>query len=153
MQVIHIETNQGKDIDIKLVSAEDFEQINETKFYFDWTTEDPVYKLSLIESGEILGLMALDNFPSEQQRMEIKLLSVSKEIVGKNKKYDRIAGNLIAFSCRESVKLYGINALVSLLPKTKLKPHYIRLYGMQNAGRLVFLSGKPLLKLIQEYSI
>lgn len=50
--------------------------------------------------------------------MEIYLLAVSKESRGKNKRYEGIVGNLIAFACREAIRLYGEIACVSLISKT-----------------------------------
>ena len=70
---------------------------------------------------------------------------------GKKQAYDRITGTMIAFACREAVKLYEINACVSLIPKTELKRHYLSIYGMSDAGRQLFLEGTSLLNLINKY--
>jgi hypothetical protein len=82
--------------------------------------------------------------------MEIILLAASKENRGKVKKYDGIAENLIAFACREAVKLFAENACVSLYPKTELKKHYIEKYGMLNAGKQLYLEGLSLYRLLRK---
>ncbi|MEO7174705.1 MAG: hypothetical protein ABIV51_02675 [Saprospiraceae bacterium] len=99
---------------------------------------------------EVLGLVSIEKIPSDQ-RIEIKLLASSRINVGPDKVFGLIVGNLIAFSCREAVKTYGINAAVSLVPKTKLKPYYIHQYGFLDGGRQLFLEGSTLLRIIAKY--
>ena len=99
---------------------------------------------------EILGLMSLDTFESES-RIEIRLLAVSKENRGKNKKYQRITGNLITFACQQAVKFFGEMACVSLIPKTQLIAHYCKSYYVIPAGKSLFIDGKELVQLITDY--
>lgn len=148
-KITHLETTVKNDIVIELVTEEDFKSITKAKYFFDWKKEKKniIYKLRVDGTDEILGLMALIHFEQEK-RCEIKLLSVSKDNRGKNKKYEGIAENLIAFACREAVKMYAENACVSLFPKTELKNHYMRKYGMLDAGRQIFLEGISLFKLL-----
>jgi hypothetical protein len=42
---------------------------------------------------------------------------------------------------------------IKRLPKTRLKPHFITKYGMEDAGRQIFLADMALLKLINDYNI
>lgn len=64
-----------------------------------------VYKLRLKTSELILGLMCLiDHRDPETRAIEIELLEVSIENTRSTKKWDRIAGCLIAYACRESFK-------------------------------------------------
>ncbi|MBA0882407.1 N-acetyltransferase [Flavobacterium undicola] len=150
-KITHLETSAKKDIVIELVSEEDFKSITKAKYFFDWKKEKEnlIYKLRIDGADEILGLMAIKHFEQEE-RCEIKLLSVSKENRGQNKKYKDIAENLIAFACREAVKNYAENACVSLFPKTELKSHYIEKYGMLDAGKQVFLEGISLFRLLKK---
>lgn len=110
-----------------------------------------VYKLRRSDNEVILGLISLEIIDNEK-RIEIKLLAVSVENRGSGKEYDRIAGTLIGYTYREAVKRYAVNACVSLLPKTELKPHYIAKYGMIDAGKQIFLEGVPLLKTVNNYN-
>jgi len=128
--------------------------ITKARYFFNWKTEKkyPVYKLSIIGDKEILGLMSTEHFRNEK-RLEIKLLAVSRENRGKHKKYEGIAGNLIAYACREAIRLYAENACVSLIPKDVIRNHYMKKYGMIEAGRHVFLEGQPLFRLLRTYKV
>ncbi|KOS05421.1 hypothetical protein AM493_04785 [Flavobacterium akiainvivens] len=152
--VTHIKEASEIDVVIERVREEDFKKMTKARFFFNWKTEkeNEVYKLTLAGTDEILGVMSLVNYPGEQ-RCQINLLSVSKENRGKNKIYAGIAGNLIAYACRESIKLYGADACVSLHPKTELKAHYIEQYGMMDAGMQVFVEGINLFRLLEKYKI
>lgn len=138
---------------IKPVEEEDFRFLTKKRFSFSWRHfkgSYGIFKLCLKGEDDILGVMAMEDFP-EDKRIEIKLLASSLENVGQGKIYDGIAGCLIAYACREAVKRYAYDACVSLIPKTILKPKYISKYGMQNAGRHVFLEGQSLINLIKKY--
>lgn len=142
----------SKEIEILPVEQVDYRLITKEKFWFNWKEEIPfkVYKLCLKKSDDILGLISLAAFHDES-RIEIRLLAVSKDNRGKNKKYAHIAGNLIAFACIESIKMFGDLACVSLIPKTKLIQHYIDKYGMLPAMKSLYLDGPELLELIIKY--
>jgi hypothetical protein len=150
------EKSTGKEHKVKIepASNDDFRSITKSNFFFDWKTEKKsgIYKLRKYDDDQILGLMSFFNYHSEQ-RIEIKLLAVSKENRGKNKRYERIAGTLIGFCCKEAVKRYGIEGCVSLIPKTELKEHYIIKYNMIDAGYQVFLEGVSLLNCLNKYKL
>ena len=154
MQVIHLETGSKKNISIELIAGEDLKKTTKARYFFNWKSElkYDVFKLSLVDNNEILGLMSLAYFEDEK-RVEIKLLAVSQENRGKNKLYEGIVGNLIAHACRQALRLHAEDGCVSLIPKTELKKHYIKEYGMTDAGWQIFVEREPLLKLIQKYKI
>jgi hypothetical protein len=108
--------------------------------------------LTLAGSNDILGLMSLIHY-EEEKRFAINLLAVSKENRGKQKTYEHIAGNLIAYACREALRLYALDGCVSLVPKTELKNHYIKKYGMLDASWQLFLEGRSLLNLLNMYEV
>jgi hypothetical protein len=154
MQVRHIASQTNLAIVIKSVSPEDFKFITKSRYFFDWKTERSkwVYKLCLEEMNDILGLISISNIKAEK-RLEINLLAVSKENRGKGKTYEGIAGNLIAYACREALRLYGIQGCVSLIPKDIIKKHYMKKYGMCDAGRQIFLEGMSLFKALSDYEV
>ena len=124
-----------------------------SNFFFRWDQlkgEADLYKLTFVDSPVILGLMALIDVPAEY-RIEIKLLTVSRENRGSGKQYDGIAGCLIAYSAREAARKYGSLACISLKPKTEIRLHYINKYGMKPAGEQVYLDGQGLIDLINAY--
>jgi hypothetical protein len=154
MHIIHLKTGKHKTVVIDPIRTEDYKVITKTRYWFNWRTEkeNSVYKLRIDGSDAILGLISLVYFEGEE-RFQINLLAVSKENRGSKKEYEGIAGNLIAYACREILKLHGLSGCVSLEPKTLLKPHYIKKYGMLDAGYQVFLEGPSLLKLLSKYKL
>lgn len=153
MEVIDLKNNTKKKVIIELVDDRDYRKITKSRYWFDWKTEKDylVYKLRLEGSNDILGLMSLIHY-EEEKRFAINLLAVSKENRGKQKSYDHIAGNLIAYACREMLRLYALDGCISLVPKTELKTHYMKKYGMLEAGWQLFLEGRPLLNLLKTYN-
>jgi hypothetical protein len=154
MFIIERTTGKKHKVIVEPVINEDYKAITKSNYFFDWKTEKKynVYKLRRRDNDTILGLMSFINY-IEEKRIEIKLLAVSKDNRGINKHYERIAGTLIGFACREALKHYGIEACVSLVPKTELKEHYITKYEMLDAGKQIFLEGLPLLKMLNNYEL
>lgn len=152
MFIVERKSGVSHKIEITPVNKSDYKRITATRFWFNWKEEEKydVYKLHIKGTDEILGLVSFESFPVES-RITVRLLAVSKENRGKNKKYDRIAGNLIAFAGIRSFKLFGEWACISLVPKTELIEHYKEKYGMLHAGKSLFLDGKELVQLIIEY--
>ena len=140
-------------VSIVLVKESDFKKITKKRYFFNWKIEKSytVYKLEIRDQKEILGLVSIDII-DEEQRIEIRLLAVAKEQLGKDKTLDRIAGSLFAFIARFAVKKYGALAAVSLRPKTALKQYYMHKYGFEEAGNSLFLEGKSILSIINRYA-
>lgn len=154
MQVIEVATGNKKPVIIREIADEDFKFLTRKRFSFGWKSfknSMSIYTLRIESEDEILGVMGLVDW-QEEQRIEIKLLSTSIENIGKQKIYDGIAGNLIAFACRRAILKYGHEACVSLVPKTVLISHYMQKYHMQHAGWQLYLSGINLLKIVKAYS-
>lgn len=148
-------TGLKKTVIVNVAEDEDFRVLTKKRYSFNWKTfkdSTKVYKLKVEGEDDILGVMGLVDVPGDK-RLEIKLLATSKENIGKNKIYEGIAGCLIAFACRSALAKYGVEACVSLIPKTELVSHYIQKYYMINAGWQLFLEGKKLINLIKEYSL
>lgn len=140
------------EIEIVPVIPLDYQEISKSRFWFNWNeeTNNEVYKLRIKETKDILGLISFESIHRES-RIEIRLLAVSRENRGENKKFDHIAGNLIAFACIRATTLFGEWACVSLTPKTLLINHYMKKYKMLQAGRSLFVDGLELIELIKRY--
>ena len=147
-------TSKNEEVVIELVEDIDYQKLTEADYHFDWELErgNNVYKLKHIDNGEILGLMSIKHYPTEK-RIEIVLLASSVKNTGKGKEYAGVAGNLIAYACREANKLFDIDACVSLCPKTEIRSYYMKQYGFKNAGMQIFLDGVALLNLLTKYKI
>lgn len=152
MYLIERCNGQKHPVKVDRVEDEDYKSITKKRYFFNWKTEkeNDVYKLVL--NDDILGLISLINI-KEEKRIEINLLAVSIENRGSDKQYDRIAGTLIAYVCKETMKCYAEEAFVSLVPKTRLKKVYMDKYGMLEAGRHVCLGGQPMLNILIEYKL
>jgi hypothetical protein len=155
MEITEVITGNKKRVEITTLRKDDIKRLTKSRYFFDWSKVDKdvlIFKLSEIDSEEILGAIAISKFPDEF-RYEIKLLAVSRENVGSKKIYEGIAGCLVAYVCKECLIESGELACVSLVPKTRLKPHYITKYGMEDAGWQIFLADSALLKLINDYNL
>lgn len=133
MYVVEVKTGKKEKVRISQLKSSELLKLN--SFHFDWSEETKfeVYKLTLISNEQVLGLLSIERV-IEELRIEIRLLEIAPENIGKNKLYDRVAGILIAFACKESFK-NGFYGFVSLIPKTKLIKHYKKKYGFQQFGR------------------
>ena len=155
MHITECANGQKKHVAVRALDRGDLKKITKKEYSFDWKAAKrnaEVFKLSLTEDESIIGLVALADMRSDQ-RIEVKLLASSLENVGAGKVYEGIAGCLIAFACREALVKYGDLACVSLLPKTELKEHYMKKYGMLDGGRQVYLEGIELIELIKKYPL
>ncbi|MEN8157892.1 MAG: N-acetyltransferase [Bacteroidota bacterium] len=153
MVVVERISGRSYETEILPVTREDYKSITKARFWFNWREEKEydVFKIRIKETNEILGLISLKNHKRES-RTEIKLIAVSNENTGKNKKYEHIAGNLITFACIRALDFYGNWASVSLIPKTKLIQHYIEKYHMHPTGKHLFLDIVGIMKLINKYN-
>lgn len=133
MYVIDLIENQK--IAVQVTKAQNSELRSNNDFEFNWSEEIEydVYKLETKVSNDVLGLISI-KIISEELRIEIRLLEIRKDQIGKNKRYQKIAGILIAFACKKAFDL-GFYGFVSLIPKTKLLKHYKDKYGFKQFGR------------------
>ena len=162
MKIIDVASGEQIECEIVPLEKEDVKNIPASRYFFNWKKEaddGSLFKLRILGEMDIKGVMKLIDVP-EEERIEIKLLAVSKENMvlkkdkgKKQKKYKDIAGNMISFAASEALKTYGVNACVSLLPKTELRNHYISKYSMLLAGSHVFLEGGSLLNVINQYPL
>jgi hypothetical protein len=100
---------------------------------------------------EIQGCLLLRIFENMQI---MELLEIAPHNIGnKNKKYDNVAGCLIAFACRESFKLESVyRGFLSFESKTTLKKMYIEKYKAEHAfGNKMFIGPKAGIWLIDNY--
>jgi len=149
-----VETSSGKkhQVEISPVEYVDFKTIGKERYFFDWQVERKyeTYKLCIAGSSDILGIISLERIPSEW-RVHIRLLTVSIENKGKGKRYDKIAGNLIAYTAKIAVTEYAELACVSLRPKSQIAQHYIAKYKMMTSGLTLSIEVPEILNLINLY--
>lgn len=152
MKIIEISTKKEYSVEILPVESDDYKNIKKDRYYFNWKTEreEEVYKLRIIGSNDILGLVSIERIPQEW-RLHIRLLTVSKENMGKEKRFDNITGNLIAYIAKIAVREYGELACVSLKPKLQLAKHYFEKYNMNVTGVTLSIEVPEIIDLINKY--
>ena len=152
MIIVNTETGQSHQVKIETVESRDFKRITKRKYFFDWKEEkdQELYKLRIVESNDILGLVSCERIP-EEWRIHIRLLTVSYENKGRDKKYENITGNLITFISKIAVREYAELACVSLKPKGEIAQHYIDKYGMNITGVTLSVEITEILNLINTY--
>ena len=148
------ETSSGSKHQIEIIPVEDvdYKSLNKARYFFNWKTEKEceVYKLRIAGSNDILGPISLERIPQEW-RVHIRLLTVSIENKGDGKKYERIAGNMIAYAAKIAVREYAEYACVSLKPKSQIAQHYIDSYQMRVTGITLSIEVPEILDLIKAY--
>lgn len=152
MYVLNIQTGEKHLVKVTQIDAAEIAKINKSKrFDFNWNKEKDfkVFKLIVNDDEKPLGLLSLRERP-DNFALEIRLIASSKENIGKDNGYDRIAGCLISFACREAFKA-GYDGFVCLKPKTKLEHYYISKYGFESTKLFLVTEGMNSLKLIKEY--
>ena len=83
MKVIENSSGKNHSVEIKPIEDDDYKTLSKGRFFFDWKVEQDyeVYKLQIVGTNEILGLISLERIPTEW-RVHIRLLTVSKENQG-----------------------------------------------------------------------
>lgn len=152
MEIIHLPSGNCHKVRIVLVEAEDFRNLTKSRYFFDWKQEKgkAVYKHCQLDTPDILGLVSIERIPDEW-RIHIRLLTVAAEHVGRNKKFEHIAGNLITFVSRIALKEFGELACVSLKPKDAIHRHYMENYSMYRAGMSLCLDIRGIKELVETY--
>jgi signal-transduction protein with cAMP-binding, CBS, and nucleotidyltransferase domain len=153
MVVKEIVTGKMRKVVIAPVETSDYKNITKKRYFFDLKQEKQfeIYKLCVLDSSDILGLISLERIPSEW-RVHIRLLTVSIENKGKHKQFDNIAGNLIAHVAKIATLEYAELACVSLRPKTEIAQHYITKYNFMATGMTLSIEMPEIIYLINQYS-
>src|SRR5690554_4394042 len=91
---------------------------------------------------------------TENEMLIMNILEIAPHNIGrKNKKYDYVAGCLIAFACKESFKLNSAyKGFLTFMAKTSLMKWYSEKYGAKvGLGQRMYIDSENGLKLINEY--
>lgn len=152
MNIIEIATGQTHLVEVVAVEKGDFENLPADRYFFDWNKEADfeIFKLTIKGKDDILGLISFETI-IEEMRIHIRLLTVSRENVGKDKIYDKIIGNLLTYAAKRAVRDFAEWACISLRPKTQIAQHYIDKYKMDTTGMTLSLEVPKILELIELY--
>ncbi len=98
---------------------------------FDWKAEfndlkKEVYKLSIVNNPDIVqGLLSIT---IESDHIFMNLLESAPFNIGKQKLYEGVAGNLVAYACKVSFQK-GYDGFVAFTAKSRLIKHYQETLG------------------------
>jgi hypothetical protein len=123
--------------DVSLLSLNDIKQINKKNgWLFKWKEElnlpdREVYKLTIVNNPNVIqGITSLTIKPDH---VVIHLIENAPFNKGRDKLYEGVAGNLVAYACRLSFQR-GANGFVSFHSKTNLVDHYIKTLNAKHYG-------------------
>ncbi len=152
MTVVEVSTGKVCPIEVLPIENTDYASLSKGRYFFDWKKEskEEIYKLVVKGQKDILGLVSIERIPSEW-RVHIRLLTSSKENVGRGKLFENIAGNLIVHVAKIAVVQFGEMACVSLRPKSSIAQHYIKKYNMHVTGMTLSLEAPEIVNLINQY--
>lgn len=103
---------------------------------FNWKSElkdnaNEVYKLTIVHNPNIIqGLISIQR---ELDHIFMNLLESAPFNIGRNKLYEGVPGNLVAYACKLSFQ-YGFEGFVAFQSKTKLIKHYENTLGAYHFG-------------------
>lgn len=157
VKILEKKTGSEKRAEIKEVSKKEL-PLKKDGWNFNWRELFKVegsilYKITLIETPDrIEGMFMLTIFNEEMVFMNNIELSPSN--IGKKKKYDKIAGCLLAFGCRQSFEKGKNNyhGFLSFDSKTELIELYQDKYGANIAmGHKMYFDPEAGKKLMKKY--
>ncbi len=151
----NIITKDSFKTDILPLSPKDLKNITKKNGWrFNWSDEfkasdRTAYKLVIVNNVDIIqGLISLT---PQHDNVFMHLIETAPFNFGKNKMYEGVPGNLVAFACRQSF-LRGTEGYVSFRSKTNLISHYTETLGaIHYGGHLMIINTEAALKLIEKY--
>ena len=137
------------------IFKKDSNLIKKTDWQFEWKNEfkdsvNKVFKLTTINNPNIIqGLICLAD---KQDHIFMPLIENAKFNKGRNKLYKGVAGNLVAFACKNSFEK-GYDGFVSFVAKTKLIEHYKKTLGAKQfgGGSRMFIDTNEAITLVNQY--
>ena len=141
--------------DVSRLIKTDLRQITKKNgWVFNWKTElddntKEVYKLTINNNPNIIqGILSIT---IETDHVYMDLLESAAFNKGKNKLYEGVSGNLVAYACKKSFQ-NGFDGYLSFTAKTKLIDHYTKtLNAFHFGGHLMIINTLAASKLVDQY--
>ncbi|MEO8172546.1 MAG: hypothetical protein ABI581_05670 [Sediminibacterium sp.] len=150
-----VKTGKKFDTDVLPMKPEDFLKVNPNKrWHFDWQSESEasdhyLYKLVIRGKKTIQGVISIQDFGNY---FELHLIETAPHNFGKEKKYEGVLGNLVAYSCKRSYENGNDDCFVTFVAKTRLINHYRKKIGAKiETGNRMKVFGKSAIKLVNSY--
>jgi len=139
---------------IRFVKADLREVTKKNGWLFNWKKElddnsKEIYKLTIVNNPNIIqGLLSIT---IEADHVFMNLVESAPFNIGKNKLYEGVAGNLVAYACRVSFQK-GFDGFVAFDAKTKLIHHYQKtLRAYHFSGQRMIIPTDAAQVLIEKY--
>jgi hypothetical protein len=141
--------------EVSLLTRSDLKTITKSRgWLLDWRCEfnqpdREVYKLTIFDNSDIVqGLISLT---VRSDHVFMFLLESAPFNLGKNKLYEGVPGNLVAYACKVSFQRGG-DGFVAFESKTKLINHYVKTLGAYHfGGHLMVIDTIAAKKLVDKY--
>ena len=141
--------------DVSRLIKTDLRQITKKNgWVFNWKTElddntKEVYKLTINNNPNIIqGILSIT---IETDHVYMDLLESAAFNKGKNKLYEGVSGNLVAYACKKSFQ-NGFDGYLSFTAKTKLIDHCTKtLNAFHFGGHLMIINTLAASKLVDQY--
>ena len=144
----------GEVFDTLVSQIVDTKKIKKADWTFNWQSEikdktKVVFGLTTLNNQDIIhGLISLID---KGDHIFMDLIESAKFNKGKNKLYKGVAGNLVAFACKNSFEK-GYGGVVSFVAKTQLIDHYSKTLGAKLfGGNRMFIDTKEAYILTTKY--
>lgn len=141
--------------EVSLLSKEDLKQVQKKNgWFFNWKEEHnlpdrEVYKLTIVNNANIVQGIA--SLTVRTDNVFLHLIENAPFNKGKEKLYEGVAGNLVAFACRLSFQR-GSDGFVSFHSKTNLIDHYVKsLNAIHYGNHLMIINTEAALRLVNKY--
>ena len=128
--------------------------IKKNGWNFDWKSEfndlkKEVYKLTIVNNPDIVqGLLSIT---IESDHIYMNLLESAPFNIGKQKLYEGVAGNLVAYACKTSFQK-GYDGFVAFTAKTRLINHYKETLGAYHfKNQRMIIDTEPAKFLVTKY--
>ncbi len=139
---------------LRLSKADLKQVIKKNGWNFNWKKElddnsKEVYKLTIVDNPNII--QGLISFTINTDHVYMDLLENAPFNLGRNKLYEGVAGNLVAYACKISFQ-HGFSGYVSFTAKTRLIEHYQKtLNAITFGGQLMIINTLAANILIDKY--
>lgn len=149
--ILEVSTGLSLDTIVKRIGDENSLLLTHS-WRFDWLRElraNPIYQLLIEqEETESQGLISLKDLGDN---ISVSLIENAPHNIGRNKRYEGVAGNLFAFACKASFDR-GYEGYVSFLAKTELVDHYKRTLGAKSiTSQLMYIDSAAATNLVNHY--
>lgn len=141
--------------EVSLLSKEDLKQVQmKNGWFFNWKEEHnlpdrEVYKLTIVNNANIV--QGITSLTVSTDNVFLHLIENAPFNKGKEKLYEGVAGNLVAFACRLSFQR-GSDGFVSFHSKTNLIDHYVKsLNAIHYGNQLMIINTEAALRLVNKY--